>query len=109
MELFGEYLKPTRLCDFEQVPEIRNTASRLTEKLADKRQMLNCIYEFVKELRYGLEDWDVKASETLQKGWGMCSGKTNLFVAMSRSLGIPARYRISKIEAEGMQRKAIEN
>ena len=63
--------------------------------------MFNCVYQFVKELPYGFEDWNIKASETLQKGWGMCSGKTNLLVAMSRSLEIPARYRIFKIKAEG--------
>lgn len=31
----------------------------------------------------------------------MCSGKSNLLIAMSRSLSIPARYRIIKIKAEG--------
>jgi hypothetical protein len=31
----------------------------------------------------------------------MCSGKTNLLVAMSRALKIPARYRIFKIKGEG--------
>ena len=42
----------------------------------------------------------MKASETLLKGWGMCCGKTNLLVAMSRVLLVPARYRIFKIRAE---------
>lgn len=102
MDSFSEYLKPTRLCDFAQVPEIRNTTSKLTEKLVNGRLIFNCICRFVKELPYRLEDWDVKASETLRKGWGMCSGKTNLLVAMSRSSGIPARYRISKFKTEAM-------
>lgn len=94
---FNQYLRPTYLCDFDRMPEIVNTALSLTKNLADKRQMFNCIYKFIEEFPYGLEDWDVKASETLRKGWGMCSGKTNLLVAMSRSVGIPARYRISKV------------
>jgi transglutaminase-like putative cysteine protease len=51
-------------------------------------------------LPYGLEDWDVTASSTLAKGWGMCSGKTNLLVAMLRSVGIPARYRVYRIRGE---------
>ena len=100
MDSLSEYLQSTRLCDFERVPEIRGTVGKLTEKLVGNRQKFNCVYQFVKELPYGLEDWDVKASETLRKGWGMCSGKVNLLVAMSRSLGIPARYRIYKINAE---------
>lgn len=92
---------PTHLCDFGEGPEIGDTTSRLIEKLLDKRQMFNSVYQFVKELPYRLEDWDVKASETLRKGWGMCSGKTNLLVAMLRSVEIPARYRILKIKSEG--------
>jgi transglutaminase-like putative cysteine protease len=101
MESLAKYLNPTDLCDFDRAPEINNTARQLTQNMADKRQTFNCIYQFVKELRYGLEDWDVSASHTLRKGWGMCSGKTNLLVAMCRGLMIPARYRIFKIEAEG--------
>ena len=100
MNSLSQYLKPTRLCDFDRAPEIRDTAQRLTAKLNDKREVLNCVYQFVRRLPYGLEDWDVRASETLRKGWGMCSGKTNLLVAMLRSLGIPARYRIYKIRTE---------
>jgi len=100
MNSFDEYLKPTRLCDFDQEPEIKETAKRLTAGLADRREIFNTIYQFVRGLPYGLEDWDVKASETLRKGWGMCSGKTNLLVALLRSVGIPARYRIYRIKSE---------
>ncbi|MCK4791933.1 MAG: transglutaminase domain-containing protein [Desulfobacteraceae bacterium] len=96
-----EYLKPTKLCDFDQVHEIRDKARRLTIQLQDKGDITERIYHFVKELPYGLEDWDVKASETLRKGWGMCSGKTNLFVAMLRYLQIPTRYKVYKIYSEG--------
>ena len=101
MSDLAEYLRSTYLCDFDQAPEIGNTAERLTENLVGKRQRLNRLYLFVKELPYGLEDWDVKASDTLRKGWGMCSGKASLLIAMSRSLEIPARYRIARIKAEG--------
>ena len=101
MDSLGEYLKPTRLCDFDQAHEIKDTARKLTEGLEDKRQIFDRISGFVKEFPYGLEDWDVKASDTLRKGWGMCSGKTNLLVAMLRCLGIPARYSIIRIKSEG--------
>lgn len=96
-----ECLKPTQLCDFDQVHEIRDKARRLTVQLQDKRDITERIYHFVKELPYGLEDWDVKASEALQKGWGMCSGKTNLLVAMLRYLQISTRYKVYKIYSEG--------
>ncbi len=100
MERIEEYLQATELCDFDSSAAIREKASRLAQGCADDRQMFQHVYEFVKGLPYGLEDWDVKASETLRKGWGMCCGKTNLLVAMSRTLSIPARYRIFKIKAE---------
>ena len=93
-------MKATGLCDFDTRAGIRNRACRLVQGCDDNQQKFQRVYEFVRELPYGLEDWDVKASETLTKGWGMCCGKTNLLVAMSRALSIPARYRIFKIKAE---------
>jgi transglutaminase-like putative cysteine protease len=101
MGLFDKCLNPTFLCDFDREPAIGETARQLSEKAIDKRQMVVHIYSFVKELTYMLEDWDVRASETLRKRSGMCLGKTNLLVAMLRSLEIPARYRVFKIVSEG--------
>jgi len=95
-----EYLQPSELCDFDRCPEIRAKAQELTRGCQSREEMFRSIFAVVKELPYGLEDWDVAASETLVKGWGMCSGKTNLLVALLRSLGIPARYRAYRIRAE---------
>lgn len=95
-----QYLQPTELCDFDRSPEIRLKAEELTKDCRTPRQKLERLFDYVKELPYGLEDWDVTASETLAKGWGMCSGKANLLVALLRSIGIPARYRVYRINAE---------
>jgi len=100
MDQLDYYLPATRLCDFDREPAIQDKALKLTQGCANKQERVERIYQFVKELPYGLEDWDVKASETLRKGWGMCCGKTNLLVAMSRVLLIPARYKVFKIKAE---------
>jgi transglutaminase-like putative cysteine protease len=97
----NSYLLPTELCDFDRDPSVREKAAELARDCKDERERFNRIYRFVKELPYGLEDWDVRASDTLKKGWGMCCGKTNLLVAMSRALLIPARYRVFRIKAEG--------
>lgn len=94
------YLSTSRLCDFDREPAIQDKALKLTQRCHDTQERVEQIYHFVKELPYGLEDWDVKASETLRKGWGMCCGKTNLLVALSRALLIPARYKVFKIKAE---------
>ena len=75
MNLFTEYLKPTRLCDFDRNSEIREKALQLAEKQLDKQQVFNCISQFVKGLAYWLEDWDVTASQTLHKEGGRpCRG-----------------------------------
>lgn len=95
-----EYLQPTTLCDFDRAPTIVAVASDAASGGADRAAKLDALYRFVKELPYAYEDWYIKASETLRKKAGMCSGKTNLFVAMCRSIGIPARYRVFKVEAQ---------
>jgi transglutaminase-like putative cysteine protease len=96
----GKYLQPSELCDFDLSFEIRAKAKELTKDCHARKQKFQRLFDYVKELPYGLEDWDVTASETLAKGWGMCSGKSNLLVALLRSLGIPARYRTYRIRAE---------
>ncbi len=95
-----KYLQPSLLCDFDRSPQIRRKALELTAGCRNNGQRLLKIFEFVKEMPYGLEDWDVRASQSLKKGWGMCSGKTNLMVALLRSIGIPSRYRIYRIKAD---------
>lgn len=94
------YLHPSDLCDFEQSPEMRVKALALAAGSRNRREEFERIFAFVKELPYGLEDWDLKASDVLKKGWGMCSGKSNLLVALLRSVGIPARYRVYQIKAD---------
>ncbi len=94
------YLQPSELCDFDTSRQIRQKLLELTAGCTTRQARFEKIFAFVKELPYGFEDWDLKASDILKKGWGMCSGKTNLLVAMLRSAGIPARYRVYRIKAD---------
>ena len=96
----GTYLQPSELCDFDSSHRIRQEAIELTRGCRNRQERFEKIFNFVKELPYGFEDWDLKASYVLKKGWGMCSGKTNLLVAMLRSIGIPSRYRVYRIRAD---------
>jgi len=64
MEQPDYYLPATRLCDFDRDSAIKAKALKLTQGYTDKQERFKRIYHFVKELPYGLEDWDVKASET---------------------------------------------
>jgi hypothetical protein len=97
---FTKYLKPSLICDFESVPEIAETAVALTSKLPTAQDKIDGLFRFVKNLTFRYDDWDTMASETLERRWGMCSGKVNLFVAMLRSLGIPSRYIVLRCRAE---------
>ena len=67
-----DYLRSTELCDFDRDRAIVDLTRRLTEACSGQREKFDRVYRYVKELPYGLEDWDVRASETLKKGWGMC-------------------------------------
>jgi transglutaminase-like putative cysteine protease len=96
----GRYLQASALCDFDRSQALRNKAAELIGGCRNREERFTKIFAFVKELPYGLEDWDLKATQTLKKGWGMCSGKTNLLVALLRCAGIPARYRIYRIKAD---------
>ena len=93
------YLQPSELCDFDSSQQIKQKVRELTSGCRNRQCRFDKIFAFVKELPYGFEDWDLRASDVLNKGWGMCSGKTNLLVAMLRSAGIPARYRVYRIRA----------
>ena len=97
---FHEYLKPSLLCNFDSAPEIKQTAIALTKNLLTAQNKVGSLYKFVKNLTFRYEDWDVKASDTLKRRWGMCSGKVNLFVAMLRSIKIPSRYVVLRCRAE---------
>lgn len=94
------YLQPSGLCDFDISTEIILKTQELTAGSRNRAGKFRSIFAFVKEMPYGLEDWDLKASDVLRKGWGMCSGKTNLLVALLRSADIPARYRVYRIKAD---------
>lgn len=93
-------MQPTQLCDFDTSRAVRDKAAELDKDSPDAQETYRRLCSFVKELPYGLEDWDLRASETLAKAWGMCCGKTNLLVALCRACGIPARYRVFRIRAE---------
>ncbi len=55
------------------------------------------------QIPYGLDYCDVKASETLEKGWGMCTNKATLQIALMRAIGIPAAYGLVHITKEAFR------
>lgn len=93
---FEEYLKPTQNIDSDH-PAIVQTAQVLAEGEDDVFLLVTKIAEWVKrEVRYNLStltaDVSRPASWVLQNRVGVCDELTSLFIAMLRSLGIPARF-----------------
>ena len=87
-----EYLRPTELCDCND-PAIRRRAQEIIKDIGTPKEAALLIFHHVRDrILFALDNLDVKASDTLRKGFGLCVGKTNLQVALLRSVGIPARY-----------------
>lgn len=90
------------LADFEH-PLVRQTAARLTDGKASARDKLNSIFLFVRdEIEFGFAPKGdlVKASETIQQGYGQCNNKGILFLALCRAAGFKARIHFSTISKE---------
>jgi hypothetical protein len=56
---YEEYLQPTKLCDFDKVPEIKEMAKVLTSGLSDIKQKSDRILHFTKNILYQYDDCDL--------------------------------------------------
>jgi|WetSurMetagenome_2_1015567.scaffolds.fasta_scaffold145204_2 transglutaminase-like putative cysteine protease len=90
------YLRPSRYIESD-APEIIATANHLGAFRKPEFEFANACFNFVK-----MKVWFTFAAElrgavgTLKLGEGMCLDKTHLFIALCRSAGIPARFRMSQ-------------
>ena len=92
MKSIDEYLQPTKFCDFNH-PNITSKAKELTLEDKTPKEMALSIFQFVRDqIKFMMNYEDDKASDTLTKGYGDCGTKTNLQVALLRSINIPARF-----------------
>ena len=95
-----EYLLPTKICDVEN-PDIKMKSYFLTKKSFSEKQKAIDIFNFVRdEIKYRFDYSYTKASETLKRGYGNCFNKSNLQIALLRSCGIYAGYRVYLIKKE---------
>ena len=99
MEGMEDYLKPTKFCDCDN-QEIIDKVKELTKNDKTPKEMALSIFYFVRDqITFMMCETD-KASETLKKGHGHCSTKTNLQVALLRAVNIPARYHLASLTKE---------
>ncbi len=80
---------PETLCDVDH-PEIRRQAARL--RRATPASTAEAILKFVHGFPYRFGAWQERASDTLARGVGMCTTKTNLQVALMRAAELEAGF-----------------
>lgn len=80
---------PATLCDVDH-PEIRRRAARL--RRTTQAATAEAILQFVNQMPYRFGTWQERASETLARGIGMCTTKSNLQVALMRASGLEAGF-----------------
>ncbi|MBT3836486.1 transglutaminase domain-containing protein [Candidatus Woesearchaeota archaeon] len=93
---FEQYTEPTETIDSNDINIIK-MASELAEGEDDLFKVSFKLAEWVeKNIKYDLNTLTASASQTaswtLENKNGVCDEMTSLFVAMARSLGIPARF-----------------
>ena len=76
-------------CDHHH-PDIRQFAQAL--KGSDSWESAINIWEFVRNIPYRFGLWNEKASQTLKLGFGTCTTKANLQVALLRALGMESQF-----------------
>ena len=85
-------LSPTHYCDHDH-PAIRERARILAREAPAADQVAAHTFRWVRDrLPFGLDLVKVKASETLQKGYGARYNKSLLLTTLLRAGGIPARF-----------------
>lgn len=81
-------------------PAIRQMAAFLAAK--DPLDTAAAVSAFVRQIPYRIGFWQVKASRTLELGFGMCTTKSNLQVALLRAAGIEAEFGEVLCESSSM-------
>ena len=92
-----EYLKPTSIVNSDN-PAIKNKAQEITKGQKGIVEKARSLFYFVRDRvkynpylpRYLPEHF--RASNTLARGEGFCIQKAALLIALSRAVGIPARF-----------------
>lgn len=90
------------LVDFDH-PLVVQTAQRLTTGAEKPEDALERLFLFVRDsivFAFPPEGDYVKASETIERGYGQCNTKGTLFLALCKASGIPARLHFSQISKE---------
>ena len=92
-----EYLKPTSIVNSDN-PTIKNKAKEVTKGQKKAIEKARSLFDFVRDnIKYNPYlprhlPKHFRASNTLARGEGFCIQKAALLIALSRAVGIPARF-----------------
>jgi len=96
------YLLPCPGAD-SQDPRVRSLAVEITRRVAGEPERASALFQWVRDtIRYipyapfaALEDYE--PARTLDRGYGFCTQKSALLVALARASGIPARFHYADL------------
>jgi transglutaminase-like putative cysteine protease len=98
-----DMLQETFFCNFNHA-SIQSLARTLAEDEKDKKKITETIFKYVRDkIRFGVDIAQVKASDTLEKGYGACWNKALLMVALLRYNKIPSRVAYNPVKREFMK------
>lgn len=97
------YLQKSVYCDFDH-PGISALAKTLAKGEPDPANLTAATFSYIRDnIRFGFDLVQVKASQTLAKGYGVCWNKALLLVALLRSNKIPSRMAYHPVRREFMR------
>ena len=87
-----EDTKATKYCDYHH-PAVQARAEKLAQGVDAPYRLALGAFRWVRDqVPFGFDFIQIKASDTLQKGYGACFNKSLLLVALLRANQIPARF-----------------
>ncbi len=96
-------IQETVYCDFNHAA-VSSLAKKLAGDGIDAGKIAQAVFKHVRDnIRFGFDLVQVKASQTLEKGYGVCWNKALLMVALLRANQVPARLASNPVQREFMK------
>lgn len=91
-------LAETVYCDHSHLA-IRKLSDQFRQSSTDTADLVEKVFLFVRDsIVFGGDHWQVKASETLAKGYGACFNKNLLMIALLRAAKVPSKLMANPLK-----------
>jgi transglutaminase-like putative cysteine protease len=96
-------IQETMFCDVNHTA-VSSLAKKLGGDETDTGKIAQAVFKHVRDnIRFGFDLVQVKASQTLEKGYGVCWNKALLMVALLRANQVPSRLAFNPVQREFMK------